>query len=134
MKRIYILILSVFALVSCHESIDDRLTREAKEYTRKNCPAKIAEDVSCDSMTYDRSNRVVSYHYTLTGHLDTTFTKEQQEHAKAEFLNGIRNATNLKMYKEEGIAFRYVYNSKKDPSKVLFDHTFTEKQYNSLDK
>ena len=37
---------------ACQESLDERAAREAKMYTKKNCPAKISETVVMDSMTF----------------------------------------------------------------------------------
>lgn len=131
MNKIYLL-LSAFVLLlfSCQESIEDRVAREAYEYTHKNCPVKVGEGIVNDSMTFDRVKRIISYHYSLSGQLDTTFTDEQIQHVATELLNGVRNAAHLKIYKDAGLSFRYVYNSSKDPKRIVFDRTYTEKDYN----
>ena len=110
MKRIFIMSLVSLALASCHESLEDKAEREAKEYTRKNCPMKVAEGVVNDSMTFDRSTRTIHYYYSLTGDID-------------------KEATNIRKYKENGFSFSYTYHSTKNKGKVLYSHTITPKDY-----
>lgn len=129
MKKTHIILFALFALVSCQESIDKRLAREAKDYTRKNCPVTVADNIVSDSMTYNSSNKTVYYHYTLSGILDTTFTEEQKKQVGQKMIEELRNATNLNMYKENNISFSYIYHSSKDKNKIVFERTFTSKDY-----
>ena len=50
-------------LTACQESLEDRCEREAKEYTKKHCPALIAENIVMDEMTFEKAthqSRLVS--------------------------------------------------------------------------
>ena len=38
MKRVLIVIMLAMTLAACHESIEDRAEREAREFTRRFCP------------------------------------------------------------------------------------------------
>jgi len=125
-------LLAVGALmaVGCQESLEDRCAREAKEYTEKNCPTMVTKDgnIILDSMSFDRATHTIGYAYTLKGQLDDSAvvnganTKEllQQE---------VKNSANLRLYKEAGYSFRYVYFSKKEPRKRLLDVTFKKGDY-----
>lgn len=128
MKKFFYIIPVALILMSCHESLEDRAAREAREYTQKNCPVKIAENIVNDSMTYDKATRTVHYYYSLTGAIDTTIT--EKEKIRKAMLQGVVNATNLKAYKDAGFKFRYTYFSTKHKGKILFDTTVTEKDYN----
>ena len=129
MRKILAFILTATALTACHESLDQRAAREAKEYTTKNCPMKIADNTVIDSMTFDVATHTVQYHYTLSGALDTTYTEEQEKKTKEMLLDGVRNAPALKNYKESGYKFRYTFHSTKDNGKVVLDYVFSEKDY-----
>ena len=129
MKKTLFILLALVAFISCQESIDKRLAREAEDYTRKNCPVTVGDNIVNDSMTYNSSKKTVCYHYTLSGNLDTTFTEDQKKQVSEKMIEGLRNATNLKMYKEKNISFRYIYRSSKDKNKIVFERTFTSKDY-----
>jgi len=55
---------------SCQASLDDQAEKEAREYTRKNCPMVMGPNQRIDSMTFDRKTRTISYCYTLFGEID----------------------------------------------------------------
>ena len=127
MKRIFIMSLVSLALASCHESLEDKAEREAKEYTRKNWPMKVAEGVVNDSMTFDRSTRTIHYYYSLTGDIDKDVANEEQ--LTANLVKIVKEATNIRKYKENGFSFSYTYHSTKNKGKVLYSHTITPKDY-----
>lgn len=126
-KSTYIITVLAFIASSCHESIEKRAAREADEYTKKNCPVMIAENIVNDSMTFDSNTRTVSYHYSLNGNADTSLINRTD--IKKALLQSVVNATNLRAYKEAGFKFRYAYYSTKHKGQKLLDVTFTEKDY-----
>lgn len=122
---------ALMALAACnHESIDDRAEREAREFTEKNCPTPEIDHTRTDSLAFDRSSRTLTYYMSL---FDIADNKEAIDHDKARLhqalLSGIINATNLKAYKDAGLTFRYVYHSGSNPGTVLYETTFTKKEY-----
>lgn len=86
-KYLFIPFVAVF-LASCHESLEERAEREAKEFTKKNCPMKVSEYVTNDSMTYEKDSRTIHYYYSIKGKADTTALDKKQ--AKAELIKGIK--------------------------------------------
>ncbi len=114
--------------ISCQESLEDRCEREAKEYTKKNCPIWVAKNIVMDSMTFDKMSQTICYVYTLNGQLDDT-AKVNEGNSKRILLEQVKNSANLRLYKEAGYSFRYVYHSEKDKNKKLLDLTFKKNDY-----
>ena len=127
MKKILFLLAVVF-MTSCQETLEERGAREARDYTEKHCPAPVANMVRMDSMTFDKATHTFGYYYTLSGVLDDT-TAIHQNNPSKPLLQQVKNSTNLKIYKEAGYNFRYVYRSTKQKGIILFDETYTPKDY-----
>ena len=109
MKKYWILAIIAYMLTACQESLEDRCARESKEYTKKNCPVKIDNNTTLDSLTFERETHTLHYYYKLTGLL--------------------KNTTTLRVYKENKYRFAYTYRSEKDPSKIMLEVVFTDKDY-----
>jgi hypothetical protein len=56
----------------------------------------------------------------------STILPDQQRQA---LVSGVKNATNLKAYKDEGYSFRYVYRSRKQPDMMYYDTTIKAEDY-----
>lgn len=117
-------------LTACHESLEDRAAREAREYTQKNCPTPVINNIRTDSLTCDKATRTIGYWYTMCGTADNAEqVKAQHEKLKDILLEGLKASTQLKIYKDAGFNVRYVYHSQKAPRQVLLDATFSKKDY-----
>ena len=127
-KLFFIFLVCPVAFTSCHESLEDKAAREAAEFTRKNCPVAINEYTVNDSMVYEKDTRTIHYYYTMNGKADTTAINMQL--AKEGLIKGIKNATSLRPYKEDGFNFAYTYFSAKHKGKKLIEVTITPKDYN----
>ena len=127
MKKICTLLIMTVLLTGCQETLEERAARESRDYTEKHCPAPIAYQVTMDSMTFDKASHTFSYYYSLNGTLDDS-TYLKQSNPRDMLLQQVKNSTNLKIYKEAGYSFRYVYNSTKNKA-TLFDVTFKQKDY-----
>lgn len=125
---LYISFLSL-VLVSCHESLEERAGREAKEFTRKNCPMKLSEYVTNDSMTYEKETRTIHYYYSMKGKADTTAVDKNK--AREELVKGLKNTTSVRAYKKEGFNFAYTYYSTKNKGQVLIDVRLTPEDYDT---
>ena len=128
MKKLCMIASFALFLTACQESLEDRCAREAKEFTRKNCPSKIEKNINIDSLTFERETHTLHYYYTLTGNADREGVMEE--------INGLdilkenlKNSTAMKVYKENHYNFTYTYHSEKDPKKVLLAVTLTDKDY-----
>ena len=126
MKGIVVTLMAgAMLLISCQESLEDRCAREAKEFTEKNCPRAVDKEIVLDSMTFEKATHTISYLYTLNGTLDDP-QRIDSTHFRELLLMEVKNSTNLKLYKDEGYAFRYAYYSQSIPLRLLF----TKKQRN----
>ena len=115
-------------LTACQESLEDRCAREAKEYTRKNCPAKMDNNIILDSLTFEQETHTLHYYYKLTGLADQDSLVKNLD-AVNILKEELRNTTTLKLYKDNHYRFAYTYRSEKNPEKVLLDVLLTDKDY-----
>ncbi len=129
MRKIFLAAaVATLALTACQESLEDRCAREAKIYTEKKCPAQIGENVTIDSAVFDRSTHTMCYFYTLTGAADNKEAVEKLNPRKV-LLDGLKNSTSVKTYKDAGYNFQYTYCSGSNKGEVLFSVTFKKGDY-----
>ena len=126
-RKIYTILMMTALLTSCQETLEERAARESRDYTEKHCPAPVAYQVTMDSMTFDKVSHTFGYYYSLSGTLDDS-AYIKQNNPRDMLLQQVKNSTNLKMYKDAGYGFRYVYMSTKNKA-TLFDVTFKQKDY-----
>ena len=129
MKKLLPLLLLLALTTACQESLEERCQREAREFTSKHCPTMVAELVRMDSMTFDKASHTICYSYTLSGAVDDAEVISRSN-PRQLLLGQVKNSTNLKLYKEAGYNFRYVYYSTKKNGTKLFDATFHPVDYN----
>ena len=123
-KLIYIAVL-VSLLASCTESLEDKATREAKEYTEKYCPTPYVNDSRTDSATFDKSTKTYVYYISLRNKADNKQVIEANKNKLHKIQKeALDNNPGLKKYKEEHFTFRFVYHSAKNPKEVLLDDLF----------
>ena len=131
-KHLLICALAGLSLTACHESLEDRVERECKEQTEKYCPEPVTEYVISDIMAFERATHTFHYYYSLRGIADTTALPADD--ARKEMLEGLRNSTQLNVYKEAGYNFHYVYFSTKHPGQKIVDILFTPNDYEPKSK
>ena len=78
-RIIFILSVGMLSFTACQESLEERCARECKEYTKKKCPVLIAKDIYLDSLTFNTSNQMLSYYYTVEGVLDDAEFLKQRD-------------------------------------------------------
>lgn len=127
MKHYIFIAIALLSLTSCHESLDDKTEREAKEFTKKECPRLLGNGITIDSMTFERGSHTIHYYYTISGTADTTAIDRKA--IKADLLNGVKGDMSTRKYKEEGFNFAYTYFSNKHKGQRLIDVKFTPKEY-----
>ncbi len=117
-------------LTACQESLEERAEREANDYTEKNCPMPMNGNSNqvLDSFTFDKATHTFGYHYTLKNSLDTV-TTIQPEQQRQLLINGVKNTTALKAYKDENYNFRYIYRSNNNPDRIYFEAVISAKDY-----
>lgn len=134
LKQISIFLMFFALLAGCAENLADRTAREAKEYTRRNCPTPPQNYLILDSITFDKSATVLARHYRITGIADRP---EQVASKKAELrealINSIINDTSLEKLKQAGYSFAYIYRSDSHRETILFQDTIVEADYTKND-
>jgi len=133
MKRIVLLLMTALLLLTaCQESKRERLEREAREFTAKNCPRVEYEDlIYLDSLTCpnDGSN-AITYYYSIHGDsaamADMT-TKYNDLYAA--LLAAVRNSVDLRHVKAEGLDIVYSYYNPETGEEIT-SFTFTPADYN----
>ena len=128
MKKIILFVLTAFLFGACQESLEDRCEREAKEFTRRNCPTMITDEIMMDSMAFERATHTIHYYYKLTGNSDRADAYRKDE-VKDLLRKALKNTTSVQNYKDEGYNFNYIYCSEKDPKTVWFKVLLTKKDY-----
>lgn len=130
--RLFIILsVSLIALVGCKKkSIEERFLEEAREYTRKNCPANTAPYTVMDSITFSIPERTFYYNYTVNGALDadSLYTQTLYDLFREQLLTNIRNSIQLKGYKDAGVTLCYRYYSQLS-GKLLMTQQFTKEDY-----
>ncbi len=128
MKKLCMIASFALFLMACQESLEDRCAREAKEFTRKNCPSRIEKNINIDSLTFERETHTLHYYYTLTGYADREGMMEEINGLNI-LKENLKNSTAMKVYKENHYNFTYTYRSEKNPKKILLEVTLTDKDY-----
>ena len=119
---------SLLLFTACQETLEERCVRECKEYTKKKCPVLVNKDVYLDSLTFDPSTHLMSYYYTVDGVFDDAEALQLHD-VRGMLLKELKNSSSLKVYKDEGYSFRYVYFSSKQKGTQLIDATFRKSDY-----
>lgn len=122
--------LSVVCLASCQENKLDRIERESREYTERNCPQVLDSLVTLDSIVFhnDGSNDFV-YCYSVKN-VDgiKEAMAENEETLRSNYLSSIRNSVDLKNIKAEGLNIVYRY-SLADTNEQLAEFSFSKSDY-----
>lgn len=130
MKKSIVLLLSVLALSSCHQNLQERAQKEATEFTKRNCPMRVNDMVSYDSVVFDKSTTTFHYYYTLSGKADDAAALAgKADEYRRQMIHSIREDVSKKAYKEAGYSFTTTYFSQKDKGRKLLETTVTQKDY-----
>ena len=129
-KILFLAACSILFATSCSETLEEKAQRDAKEYTEKFCPPPYQNDERTDSLSFNPATMTFTYYRMLRGKADNIQVINAN---KQKLINVIResvtNDPSTKAYKQKGIKFRFEYRSASNPKIVLFDHTYTQKDY-----
>ena len=128
-KTLLALAALTLTLAACQESLEEKAAREAREFTEKNCPSPVAENMVIDSMTYEPATRTLHYYYRLVGFDDVKKLWENESEARRQLLYGLKNATAFKVYKDAGFRFAYTYYLDQNTGEIVYDFTFDKSEY-----
>ena len=129
MRKTLLTVMAALLLTACQETLEEKAAKEAEIYTKKNCPARIADNLTMDSLTYEQQTRTLHYYYTITGAADSV-GQLNPETARSALLTELKNTTSMMAYKEAGFAFAYTYHSQRHRGTVLYETVFKAKDYN----
>ena len=117
-------------LCGCHESIEKRAQREAREYTEKYCPTPVQNYTRTDSVAFYIPTKTYHYYCSATGVLDDpkVFNLNRDKLTQALLAN-VKENTAFRTYKKAGFAFQWTIRSDKDKKTVYYDRKFTAKDY-----
>ena len=119
--------LVVVTMASCQDSLEERCAKEAADFTKKKCPARIDDFVMIDSMTFDKNTKTIGYWYHVTEKADNPQLFDKKSMRK-ELADRMRNTTTLQLYKDAGYNFRFIYRSA-DGKTCYLDETIVQKDY-----
>lgn len=129
MKKALLLLMAI-TIVACHESIEDRAEREAREYTRRNCPTPTKDYVRTDSIVFHRDTREYIYYCTITDEMDNTEVIDRnRKFIHDRLLQSIRQSTDIIAYKKAGFIIVYECRSDNNPKLILYRDRFEPKDY-----
>lgn len=112
-------------LSSCHENLEKRAAREAKEYTARCCPTPVINGTRTDSVTFDIDTRTYTYYCSFVDLLDNKMIVDKNRQKIHDGLRDIvLNNTGMKVYVDKGYKFTYIVRSGSNPDNVLFKDTF----------
>lgn len=130
MRKIYILLLGPALFAACHESMEKRAQREAKEYTAKYCPTPAVNCTRTDSVVFYPETKTYHYYCSFVDKMDDAeIINKNRQLIDDMLLKSIIESTELKPFKEAGFTFAYTCHSDKNPQKVLFETKYTKKRY-----
>mgnify|MGYP007069910442 CR=1 FL=1 len=126
------LALALIVLVtSCQESKRERFEREAREFTKKNCPRAEFEDIIIfDSLVcHNDGNNDYVYCYSVKADSIMLEQLEQMhDELKENFLKAVKNSVDLRHVKEEGLNIVYAYYNA-ETHEMLTEFRFTTEDY-----
>ena len=114
----------------CRESKEERLEREAREFTESNCPHNIDEYTTLDSAAYDQGTATYTYHFTVKGalDLDSLYSDEVVRELHDSYLAELKNNIEQKDLKDMGVTIMRVYRSE-STGLPLMTLRFTKEEY-----
>lgn len=98
MRKSILSVIIIAALASCHESIEERASREAREYTERFCPTPVVNYTRTDSVTFDMQSRTYTYYCSVTDVMDNKdIISQNKNNIKNGLLESIIGNTQIKV-------------------------------------
>lgn len=130
MKKSVLILAGILAFTSCHESLEDRAAREAREYTEKFCPTPVENFTRTDSIVFEKATRTYHYYCTLSGKMDNAdIISQNKVTLHTQLARSLAQSTNIRAYKDAGFNFAYTCRSESNPKVILYEDVFTRKDY-----
>lgn len=127
MIRIFLACGSLLLVISCQESFEKRLQREAQEYTESHCPQNIEPGTRLDSTTYSPRDRTYTSWFSLSQAYETGL-RGNSALLRPRLVNELINSVDYKTLKDHEVIFRYVYRSQANGA-TLYETRITPREY-----
>ena len=125
------MLLAVFLASSCGENFEERCRREARDFTTKQCPRRLDECTTLDSMVFIDAPVGFEYCYSVSNQLDNDSTYADAgrvDEFRESLVQNIRSDIGLRQCKEHGFTFTYTYTSA-STGRMLMKHVVTSDDY-----
>ena len=121
MRKFILLACLALGLSACQESLEQRATREAREFTEKKCPMPLGSDgkIVLESIEFDIPTHTWRQHYLLNM-LPEAGPFDQAE-ARRLLLDELRNSPSYQPYMDNGFIFHYIYRRMMSPNDTLLN-------------
>ena len=124
MKRFSFFIFIALIFTGCHENIEERAAREAKEYTERFCPTPVINNTRTDSVGFNKDKREYIYYCSFLNAYDNEMViKKASQDLHEGMKETLANNPAMKLYIDEGFSFTYIVRSGSNPEKVLYHDT-----------
>ncbi len=112
---------------ACQSNFDKRFYREAKEYTKNNCPMSVEEGTLLDSISYNQVSRVYTLYYSVNCENEAVM-KANTPLLHYNLLQLLMNNTDYKEVKDNGVTFEYIYRSERT-HKMFYTTQIRKEEY-----
>ncbi len=119
---LFVSLVMLLGVMSCKESAAERFEREAKEFTKKNCPQHFNDGVTIlDSIVFEKKgNGVQKMYYSLQLDDEQRDAFNQSLDLVTEGnLKSLRNNVQFAKLKEAGVSFEYIYHDATTGEKLV---------------
>ncbi|MCR4922366.1 MAG: hypothetical protein K5945_11785 [Bacteroidaceae bacterium] len=130
-KAAVVALMALAVLTGCRrQSRWERIEREARTFTAKECPFNVDDYTRMDSTTFDIDTKCYYYNYTVSGILDndSIYNEELNENYRRKTLDEIRTSIQLRGYKEAGLTLVFRYYSAQS-GRLLSEYRFSKEDY-----
>lgn len=120
MKKVIAFLIMALVCTACHESIQERAQREAREFTERNCPTPESNGTITDSITYDPNTNVYTTYLTFTGNIDNEeVVKAKADEVRKNMRNNLMSDMQMRQYIDAGFNISFICRSQSDKGKIL---------------
>lgn len=127
---LFFIVCALFFASSCQESWKEKVIRETREMSLRDCPHYLTPGLIVDSLSFDPERNIRHTYYTLVDSLTVTdeITAEMREAIHKALLDEIKQTTDLVTMRKHECAFHYHYRMQSDGRLVLED-SITAEEY-----
>lgn len=127
MRKIWTMVLALPMFFSCQENFDQRLQREAREFTENKCPMEPEPGTQLDSTTYDPQSHVYTRWFSLSPQNEEA-VRANAPLLRRSLVHQLMGDVDFKAVKDKGVTFRYVYRSQTTGA-LVYDTNIKAEEY-----